>query len=86
MSEPSHYDKHVCNFIKTIAPAIGILPCCHAIAIIILVLITYSTLSLHYLFAMASDEWSNMFTAADEKNSTKRVALLTEQYRDEMSI
>jgi len=24
MSEPSHYDKHVCNFIKTIAPAIAI--------------------------------------------------------------
>ena len=24
MSEPSHYDKYMCNYIKTIAPAIGI--------------------------------------------------------------
>ena len=71
MTEPSHYDKHVCNYIKTIAPAIGISPCCHAIAIIILVLITYSTLSLHYLFAMASDERSKMFVAADEKTQQK---------------
>ena len=51
-----------------------------------LVLITYSTLSLYYLFAMDSDERSNMFVAADEKNSTKWVALLTEQHRNEMSI
>ena len=34
----------------------------------LLVLITYSTLSLHQLFAMVSDERSNMFAAADEKN------------------
>ena len=33
----------------------------------LLVLITYSTLSLYYLFAMDSDERSNMFVAADEK-------------------
>ena len=78
-----------CTFKLIFCVAIGILPCCHAIAIIntwISVLISYSTLSLYYLFAMASDERSNMFVAADEKNSTKRVALLTEQYRDEMSI
>jgi len=78
-----------CTFKPLFCVAIGILPCCDAIAIIntwILVLISSSTLSLHYLFAMASDERSNMFTAADEKNSTKRVALLMEQYRDEMSI
>ena len=36
-------------------------------AAMLLVLITYSTLSLHYLFAMVSDERSNMFAAADEK-------------------
>ena len=64
-----------------------LLPCyCYIIKNGLLVLITYSTLSLYYLFAIASDEWNNMFTAADEKNSMKRVALLMEQYWDEMSI
>ena len=38
----------------------------------LLVLIIYSTLSLHYFFTMASDERSNMLVAADEKNSTKK--------------
>ena len=81
MSEPSHYDKHACNFIKLYAPAIGILPCCHAIST------DYLFHSFPLLFvAMDSDERSNMFVAADEKNSTKWVALLTKQHRNEMSI
>ena len=67
----------------TIAPAIipGILTYNGLFVMIIYIHFPFSL-----LVVLVSDERSNMFVVAIEENSTKRLALLMEQYRDEMSM